>query len=195
MAQAVGRFAGWEPLGFEAGDENWYRFVANGPTAKTDPSGLYEPANTRPGTRPKGVPDGTRPIEMIPEMIRELIHKVKERLKRGGEGVGPKTWVGIDPDGNVWVPDFNGNGENLGGWQTWAESAAVAGIGALIMGWGAGIAATGCAGSAVIFADDITMIGVVDDPLLVVTGGVIVVGGAVTFVGGVVHYFGWEQYG
>ena len=114
---AVGRFAGWEPLGFEAGDENWYRFVANGPTAKTDPSGLYEPANTRPGTRPKGVPDGTRPIEMIPEMTCELIHKVKERLKRGGEGVGPKTWVGIDPDGNVWVPDFNGNGENLGGWQ------------------------------------------------------------------------------
>ena len=25
-ALAVGRFAGWEPLGFEAGDENWYRF-------------------------------------------------------------------------------------------------------------------------------------------------------------------------
>ena len=40
MALAVGRFAGWEPLGFEAGDENWYRFVANAPTAKTDPFGL-----------------------------------------------------------------------------------------------------------------------------------------------------------
>ena len=40
-ALAVGRFAGWEPLGFEAGDNNWYRFVANGPTAKTDPSGLW----------------------------------------------------------------------------------------------------------------------------------------------------------
>ena len=40
MALAVERFAGWEPLGFEAGDENWYRFVANGPAAKTDPSGL-----------------------------------------------------------------------------------------------------------------------------------------------------------
>ena len=39
-ALAVGRFAGWEPLGFEAGDENWYRFVTNGPAAKTDPSGL-----------------------------------------------------------------------------------------------------------------------------------------------------------
>jgi hypothetical protein len=39
-ALAVGRFAGWEPLGFEAGDNNWYRFVANGPTINADPSGL-----------------------------------------------------------------------------------------------------------------------------------------------------------
>ena len=39
-ALAVGRFTGREPLGFEAGDNNWYRFVANGPTDKTDPSGL-----------------------------------------------------------------------------------------------------------------------------------------------------------
>jgi hypothetical protein len=39
-ALAVGRLTGWEPLGFEAGDNNWYRFVANGPTGKTDPSGL-----------------------------------------------------------------------------------------------------------------------------------------------------------
>ena len=40
-AFAVGRFTGWEPLAFEAGDNNWYRFVANGPTVKTDPSGLH----------------------------------------------------------------------------------------------------------------------------------------------------------
>ena len=39
-AFAIGRLGGWEPLGFEAGDNNWYRFVANGPTGKTDPSGL-----------------------------------------------------------------------------------------------------------------------------------------------------------
>jgi hypothetical protein len=42
MALAVGRFAGWEPLGFEAGDENWYRFVENAPTAKTDAIGLFQ---------------------------------------------------------------------------------------------------------------------------------------------------------
>ena len=38
-AHAVGRFTGWEPLGFEAGDNNWYRFVANEPTGRTDSSG------------------------------------------------------------------------------------------------------------------------------------------------------------
>jgi len=42
-AIAVGRFAGWEPLGFEAGDNNWYRFVANGPTRNIDPSGMIAP--------------------------------------------------------------------------------------------------------------------------------------------------------
>ena len=46
MALAVGRFAGWEPLGFEAGDENWYRFVENGPIVATDPMGLCEPGAT-----------------------------------------------------------------------------------------------------------------------------------------------------
>ncbi|NBT35880.1 MAG: hypothetical protein EBT03_10160 [Betaproteobacteria bacterium] len=39
-ALAAGRFAGSEPLGFEAGDSNWYRFVANGPLGATDPFGL-----------------------------------------------------------------------------------------------------------------------------------------------------------
>lgn len=37
----LGRFIERDPVGFEAGDGNWYRFVGNGPTGKTDPSGLY----------------------------------------------------------------------------------------------------------------------------------------------------------
>ena len=36
----LGRLIERDPIGFEAGDNNWYRFVANGPTGKTDPSGL-----------------------------------------------------------------------------------------------------------------------------------------------------------
>lgn len=39
----LGRFIERDPIGFEAGDNNWYRFVANGPTGKVDPSGLCEP--------------------------------------------------------------------------------------------------------------------------------------------------------
>ena len=37
----LGRFIERDPIGFEAGDHNWYRFVGNGPTGKTDPSGLH----------------------------------------------------------------------------------------------------------------------------------------------------------
>jgi RHS repeat-associated protein len=36
----LGRFIQRDPLGFEAGDNNWYRFVGNGPTGKVDPTGL-----------------------------------------------------------------------------------------------------------------------------------------------------------
>jgi hypothetical protein len=30
-----------DPIGFDAGDNNWYRFVANGPVGRVDPSGLF----------------------------------------------------------------------------------------------------------------------------------------------------------
>lgn len=38
---ALGRLIERDPIGFEAGDNNWYRFVANGPAGNTDPSGLW----------------------------------------------------------------------------------------------------------------------------------------------------------
>jgi len=37
---SLGRFITLDPIGFQAGDNNLYRFVANGPTGKWDPSGL-----------------------------------------------------------------------------------------------------------------------------------------------------------
>ncbi len=37
---SLGRFIERDPIGFSAGDNNWYRFVANGPGGATDPSGL-----------------------------------------------------------------------------------------------------------------------------------------------------------
>lgn len=39
---SVGRFTTTDPLGFAAGDPNLYRYVGNGPTNATDPSGLAE---------------------------------------------------------------------------------------------------------------------------------------------------------
>ena len=36
----LGRLIERDPIGFEAGDGNWYRFVANGPTRSVDPTGL-----------------------------------------------------------------------------------------------------------------------------------------------------------
>ena len=39
---SLGRFIQLDPIGFNAGDNNWYRFVGNGPTGRTDPSGLQE---------------------------------------------------------------------------------------------------------------------------------------------------------
>jgi RHS repeat-associated protein len=38
----LGRFIELDPIGFDAGDNNWYRFVANGPTGKVDPWGLSD---------------------------------------------------------------------------------------------------------------------------------------------------------
>jgi len=39
---ATGRWLSQDPIGFEAGDANLYRYVGNGPTGATDPSGLDE---------------------------------------------------------------------------------------------------------------------------------------------------------
>ncbi|RCS44662.1 hypothetical protein DTL42_17215 [Bremerella cremea] len=36
----LGRWMSQDPIGFEAGDENLYRYVGNGPTSKIDPNGL-----------------------------------------------------------------------------------------------------------------------------------------------------------
>ena len=38
----VGRFITEDPIGFEAGDTNAYRYIGNNPTSKTDPTGLMD---------------------------------------------------------------------------------------------------------------------------------------------------------
>jgi hypothetical protein len=48
-----------------------------------------------------------------------------------------------------------------------------------LVGVGEVLVGIGVAGSAGILADDVTIVGVVDDPLLIVTGGVAIVGGTI----------------
>jgi RHS repeat-associated protein len=47
----MGRWISQDPLGFDAGDSNLYRYVNNGPTNATDPSGLQD---WRPQWHPNG---------------------------------------------------------------------------------------------------------------------------------------------
>jgi RHS repeat-associated protein len=54
---SLGRFIERDPIGFSAGDNNWYRLLANGPTFGTDPSGL-----TAGQLSPSDFPVGTLPI-------------------------------------------------------------------------------------------------------------------------------------
>ena len=42
LQSSTGRWLSRDPIGFEAGDVNLYRYVGNEPTGKTDPSGLEE---------------------------------------------------------------------------------------------------------------------------------------------------------
>jgi RHS repeat-associated protein len=44
----LGRFISKDPIGFAAGDANQYRYVGNGPTNATDPSGLEKVKNPYP---------------------------------------------------------------------------------------------------------------------------------------------------
>jgi RHS repeat-associated protein len=74
---ALGRFIQLDPIGFSAGDSNWYRFVGNGPTGKVDPSGLeglrlpVATSGCTPGvvtwTEPSGESRVYRPPVLVPK--------------------------------------------------------------------------------------------------------------------------------
>jgi RHS repeat-associated protein len=74
----LGRFIELDPIGFDAGDNNWYRFVANGPTGKTDPSGLRG-----------GLPWWLPPI--VIEQLAEQFIGYEDAVKKAMEGAIRKT--------------------------------------------------------------------------------------------------------
>jgi RHS repeat-associated protein len=133
----AGRWTSKEPIGFEGGDVNLYRYVNSDPVNFVDPEGklaivfiipliLSEKAieagigiilgyiignevadicylKPKPGSKPKTVPPGTRPIDQVIK-DKEDLHKIKD-----GVEAGPRDWTGITSDGNVITGDQNGN--------------------------------------------------------------------------------------
>ena len=91
---ATGRWMSQDPLGFNAGDSNLYRYLNNRPTVETDPSGLQDapPGGFRdlwPGVLPyKPVNPGFPPVP------RPLPGR---GTPQGGEGTGGTIYLG-DPN-------------------------------------------------------------------------------------------------
>jgi RHS repeat-associated protein len=93
----VARFISQDPIGFEAGDANLYRYVGNGPTNGIDPSGLQSPfsvggynSSTITGERY----DPMRPYRNIgfgERADKGLLQKYR-RLMREMIYVGDKLW-------------------------------------------------------------------------------------------------------
>lgn len=91
------------------------------------PPAVYPGAEVKPGStvpdvnipialpsesKPDGVPPGTIPIDQAKKKFgldKDDVHAIKD-----GIGAGPKDWVGIDPQGNVWTGNENNKGENNG---------------------------------------------------------------------------------
>ena len=86
----LGRFIELDPIGFDAGDNNWYRFVGNGPTGKTDPSGLH--FGIRPDGRPYGADErqlysGSSPVGY--DVASSQLYDILPQLGLGTDDFGP----------------------------------------------------------------------------------------------------------
>jgi RHS repeat-associated protein len=98
---ALGRFSERDPIGFEAGDGNWYRFVANGPTGKTDPLGLQylsgdqyrTPTTTELGLVLQTLKGGAAYGDEWPVAKSFLAHALKESTIANPQG---SSWTHTD---------------------------------------------------------------------------------------------------
>ena len=123
----TGRFMSQDPAGFAAGDTDLYRYVANGPTDATDPSGLidypvakvWNPA-TDPGSGHVGYDPGKIVIgPTVPPNKILILSEKSNKLYRiatppingpdpvyPGDGIyGPPNLIQGNPGGVVKVPD------------------------------------------------------------------------------------------
>ncbi|CBL45672.1 RhsD protein [gamma proteobacterium HdN1] len=73
---------------------------------------LHKDGDDGSESRPDNCPTGTLPIDKGKkkwDLDKDDVHGIKD-----GVGAGPKTWTGIDKDGNVWTGGPGGVGENHG---------------------------------------------------------------------------------
>ena len=69
----------------------------------------YFSKKSKPYSKPKDCPSGTKPIDEYPGLDRKDRHKIKD-----GVGAGPTDWTGITPDGRVVTGDFEGKAVDRG---------------------------------------------------------------------------------
>jgi RHS repeat-associated protein len=105
----TGRWTSQDPLGFEAGDSNLYRYVRNHATSFRDPSGLSEVEGAYPAEEGKDVGVLDRQFTTFPyrEMARYARGEVQATLRKSGylndvefpasfDKVGPITFTNKD---------------------------------------------------------------------------------------------------
>jgi RHS repeat-associated protein len=87
----LGRFIERDPIGFRAGDNNWYRFVGNVPSALTDPFGM----------QPPGSPQGPCPPQPNQTKCEELLAEITEVIQ-GQKGLSQRYWRMIYDEDNLY---------------------------------------------------------------------------------------------
>ena len=114
----VGRWLTEDPIGFDAGDANVYRYVGNSPTNAVDPSGLFSwslPPGTsvdqgndgvvtlRPSTRPGGLPVTitVRPGSVIIYWPNGTV--TIHPPSRPFPPTAPGSPVVVKPDATMWI--------------------------------------------------------------------------------------------
>jgi RHS repeat-associated protein len=97
----TGRWISQDPMGFDAGDSNLYRYVKNGPTNSVDPSGL-QPGLTDALGNPIRTYDLKNPPKLLPldgpSIIppKESWEDQHKRYKDANQKTDPKYVLGLD---------------------------------------------------------------------------------------------------
>ena len=106
----LGRWTQTDPIGFEAGDVNFYRYVGNSPGNGVDPLGLRDfgmtPRHDRPTDKPQPpVPNGPVPNGGFGESIRDSWISIGDGILKTGISAGEE--LGLDFSEYLIPPDWD----------------------------------------------------------------------------------------